>query len=249
MAKGYFEIRFKNQEKENDGELRQKVVDYCKNNYAWFAKGIEDGQINVDGALKSVNNMGLVESEVPDEALTEDWIRQIGEEFHPWSMRAIQLLGQGEFQEGPFSYRRFSGGFTGSRIDGIRCKAAPWDWTDDAVVEIYSAHDGWLLEQSESLGNYYAAFKNKVNGQEVALFIYIKKKELYASNQLNLKSYLLDENGARISRLDNFDHFDEKLLNTIKSYCQRRGYKWNAKEDTEETWEFLGMKVVDYWDR
>lgn len=246
MAKGYFEIRFRNKDKVIDEELRKQVVDYCKSNYEWFSKGIEEGQIKVDGVIESLNNNGLVESTVPDEALDEAWIRQIFEEFNPCDMKAVQLLGQGEFAEGPFSYRKFNTINLGSSYK-LGCKEAPWDWIDGAVVEIESKHDGMIMEQSETLGRYYAAFTNKVNGHVAELYICIKNNKLFASNGLNLKSYLLDENNAEISCLDDFNHFDEKVMSVIKSRCKQ----WDGKKDDKnfENWEFMGMKVYDFWDK
>ena len=63
MAQGYFEIRFRKDDGSNDVELMEKVIDWCKSNYEWFQDGIDDGQINADGVIESVNNNGLVESE------------------------------------------------------------------------------------------------------------------------------------------------------------------------------------------
>lgn len=105
MAQGYFEIRFKKEDGSRDGEMLEKIIEWCKDQYDWFNEGIDEGQINVESALESVNNNGLVESEVPDDALETDWITEIFEEFHPVDMKAVQILGDGEYSEGPYSYR------------------------------------------------------------------------------------------------------------------------------------------------
>lgn len=85
MAQGYFEIRFRKDDGSNDVELMEKVIDWCKSNYEWFQDGIDDGQINADGVIESVNNNGLVESEVPDEALEEDFIEEIFMSSNLWT--------------------------------------------------------------------------------------------------------------------------------------------------------------------
>ena len=107
MAQGYFEIRFRKDDGSNDVELMEKVIDWCKSNYEWFQDGIDDGQINADGVIESVNNNGLVESEVPDEALEEDFIEEIFNEFKPLDMKAVQILGEGEYGDAPYSYNKW----------------------------------------------------------------------------------------------------------------------------------------------
>ena len=91
----------------NDVELMEKVIDWCKSNYEWFQEGIDDGQINADGVIESVNNNGLVESGVPDEALEEDSIEEIFNEFKPLDMKAVQILGEGEYGDAPYSYNKW----------------------------------------------------------------------------------------------------------------------------------------------
>ncbi len=124
MAQGYFEIRFKKEDGSNDGEMLEKVIEWCKGQYDWFNDGIDEGQINAESALESVNNNGLVESEVPDEALEMDWIQELYEEFQPSNMRAVQILGEGEYSEGPYSYRKW---FTDEK-GRLRCRDGAWEF-------------------------------------------------------------------------------------------------------------------------
>ena len=83
---------------------------------------------------------GLVESEVPDDALETDWITEIFEEFHPVDTKAVQILGDGEYSEGPYSYRKWLTTEKGT----LRCRDGAWDWTDGAAVASESGPNGPL---------------------------------------------------------------------------------------------------------
>ena len=237
MAQGYFEIRFRKEDGSNDGDMLENVIEWCKNQYDWFNEGIDEGQINVESALESVNNNGLVESEVPGDALETDWITEIFEEFHPVDMKAVQILGDGEYSEGPYSYRKWITTEKGT----LRCRDGAWDWTDGAAVASESGPNGPLLEQSETLGKYFAKFTNKKNGKTARVYISISDDELI----FDWDAYLLDENDDRISCLDCFDHFGDGLIDAIKN--NNSGLEDTEDDNNEENWEFNGFMTDDFW--
>lgn len=153
-------------------------------------------------------------------------------------MKAVQILGDGEYSEGPYSYRKWITTEKGT----LRCRDGAWDWTDGVAVASESGPNGPLLEQSETLGKYYAKFTNKKNGKTARLYITISDDELI----FDWDAYLLDENDDRISCLDCFDHFGDGLIDAIKN--NNRGLEDTEDDNNEENWEFNGFMTDDFWD-